>query len=287
MKKIIQRTLYFTILIILVLLVCLHLLDRLMEFSDTEINEYFKENGQKVSIIHHKSDHEIVRIVKSGESTKTSIICIHGAPGSWDAYKSYMIDRTLLSRAEIISYDRPGYGPMNDGPVTSIKDQAKVLNDIIELYASSDNIILLSHSFGGPIATYYNAMYRNKITTHLMVAPAIDPDSERYFWVSPLGYWKGTKWLIPSNYITASYEKYTHEAELSQLIPLIKNIKNKTIHIHGMKDWLAPAEGNIQYVKNQFPSQITEQIILPEAGHLLIWDEKELLKEKILQIIKK
>jgi pimeloyl-ACP methyl ester carboxylesterase len=237
-----------------------------------------------VSIIHHNSDHGIVRIVKSGESTKASIICIHGAPGSWDAYKSYMIDSTLLSRAEIISYDRPGYGPMNDGPVTSFVEQAVLLNNIIELYASSRNIVLLSHSFGGPIAAYYNAMYPNKNTTHLMVAPAIDPDSERYFWVSPLGYWTGTKWLMPENYITASFEKYTHEAELSQLKPLIQNIRNNTVHIHGMNDWLAPAEGNIQFVKNQFPSQITEQIILPEAGHLLIWDEEEYIKEKILMV---
>lgn len=224
-------------------------------------------------------------MVKSGESTRNAIICIHGAPGSWDAFKSYMIDSTLLGQAEIISYDRPGYGPHHNKPVTDLKSQAEVLKDIIQLYTEANNIILLSHSYGGPIVVQFLSENPDSRITHLMVAPAIDPASEKYFWVSPLGYWKATKWLLPANYISASYEKYAHVEELKKLQPDSGTQKGRTIHIHGTEDWLAPSEGNIKYVQNNFPSESTEQIVLEESGHLLIWDRYEMIKEMLLKLV--
>ena len=285
MNKVFKKVLITGLISLIFILVSIHLIDKVMEYSDSEIDSYFKERSVNYQIFHHQSTHGLIRVVKSGESKENAIICIHGAPGSWDAFKSYMVDSTLLGHAEIISYDRPGYGPYQNKPVTDLKSQAEILNYIIRSYTEAKNIILLSHSYGGPIVVKFLSANSDTRITHLMVAPAIDPESEKYFWVSPLGYWKTTKWLLPTNYISASYEKYSHVGELNKLLPELGLINNQTIHVHGKEDWLAPADGNISFVWKNFPPTMTQQIILPKGGHLLIWDQYDTIKDQLLAMM--
>jgi pimeloyl-ACP methyl ester carboxylesterase len=286
-KRNIKSISYWILIVFLLLLNSLHVLDNWMQFSDQDILEFF--NGVQVPCHIHYLDSPSgkIRIIESGSRDReTAIIAIHGAPGSWDAYKKYLADSSLLKKAHLIAYDRPGYGKMYRGnPVQSLESQATFLHTLIQDVATAENIILLSHSYGGPIAAKYMAMFPDSNLAHLMIAPAIDPETEKYFWVSPLGYWKLTKWLLPKSYISASYEKCTHEKELKLLRSDLLKIEGQTYHIHGMKDWLAPPEGNINFVEQSFPPQSTSIDILDDGGHLLIWDHYEYLVDKLLNII--
>ena len=287
-KNRIKSFAYWMVVILLITLNGLHIMDHWIQYSDKEVKSFFDKSGVPFHIHYLDSPQGKIRIIESGSADReTVIIYIHGAPGTWDAYKKYLADLSLLQKAHLIAYDRPGYGKTyQGGPVPDLESQADFLRTIIKDLTSAENIILFSHSYGGPIAAKYMSMYPDNHTTHLMIAPAIDPLTEKYFWISPLGYWKLTKWLLPKSYVSASFEKCTHEQELKILKTELSKIKGKTHHVHGMKDWIAPPRGNIDLVRNSFPSQTTTIDTLKNGGHLLIWDHYDFLLSKLLNIIK-
>jgi pimeloyl-ACP methyl ester carboxylesterase len=47
--------------------------------------------------------------IETGNAQKPTLI-LHGSPGSWNAFKEYLQDTTLLKKYRMIAIDRPGFG---------------------------------------------------------------------------------------------------------------------------------------------------------------------------------
>lgn len=126
--------------------------------SDRKIYKIFKEKEAKVTIKRYELqtvDYPI-RLVNGAfdKTKKTAIFFIYGAPGVSDNYYDYLQDTVLLKKANLYSIDRPGYGFSNFGKSeTSIEIQTKVVAEIID-NLPEQNVIVLGHSYGGPIAEY-------------------------------------------------------------------------------------------------------------------------------------
>ena len=273
MKKIKRKTLLTIILATFIIVLGeVHLMAYSMTMNDDKIKSSFAKKGITVSIDHMNISNRTVRVVATKARTEDStlIVFVHGAPGSWDTFKMYMQDSAFLARGQLLAYDRPGYGESGKKSMTDISEQADVLKHIIEQY-ELPHVVVIGHSYGGPIVGNIAARFPELIDKAVMIAPLNDPENEPIFWVSHFAKWKATKWLLPKNMQNAGDEKFSHAAELEKMKNLWAELKVPTMHIHGSKDMLAPSEPNIAWSKNELPQELLRLEVLKDEGHLVLW----------------
>ena len=85
--------------------------------SEHYAQTYFNKLGIDYEFGRVRSGDRQLRYVHTGQkdSTKPLILFVHGAPGSWEAYKFFLADTDLRSMAQLISIDRLGYGESDYG----------------------------------------------------------------------------------------------------------------------------------------------------------------------------
>ena len=86
----------------------------------------------------------------------------------------------------------------------------------------------------------------------VMLAPALDPEAERYFALGKLAEWKLTEWMVPFSFRVAQIEKRFHAAALRPLVGQWKNIQVAVLMLHGSKDKLVPMRPMSLLRKNIF-----------------------------------
>lgn len=255
--------------------------------SDKKTQAYFEEAGleSRITYIQPPGNNYKVRTVSTGQTKNQTVIFIHGAPGSGDAFYEYLKDTSLLKKSRLITYDRPGYGYSGFGrAMTGIEEQSEILADLITRY-DVRHVILVGHSYGAPIAVYATLL-SDRIDAVIMLAPAIDPEHEKYFWIGNLVRWKLTRWLVPRSWRVSADEKYTHEAELIKLKDRWKEVAVPVLCLQGNKDRLVPYE-NLAFCKKHFDPQYFTGITLEEEDHFIPWTRKELVIEEIMKFLKK
>ena len=216
-----------------------------------------------------QKNHAIKVIYSQKDSAKkANLVFVHGTPGSATAFLEYHKDTLLLEKYNIISYDRPGYGNKDEyKSLTSIALQAEVLNEIL-IQLKAENVTLFAHSFGGAIALETAWLNPEKIKKIILVAVAVDPENEKYFWFGKLGKWKMTKWMLPKALETAGDEKYSHVKELRYLKPKLNNIKQKTLIIHGTSDMIVPY-ANVTFLQKELIHANLKIITLEKENHFI------------------
>ena len=259
-------------------------------YSDKQTLAYFKKRNIPVKIrTTPYLDNQLHWVETKRASLKDDapvVMFVHGAPGSGSDFYGYLADSALLDRAMVVAVDRPGYGhSMYGKAMISIADQAKAIKTIVDQY-SGRKIVLVGHSYGGPIAAKMAMDYPNQIQSVIMLAPVNDPDHEKIFWFSYIGIWKATRWMLSGAWRTSGSEKFSHAAELAKMQPGWQTISKPITHLHGMKDDLAPPV-NIDFSKKNIPSNMLDLHVMPKAGHLIPFFNKDETRQVILRAIGK
>jgi len=215
-------------------------------------------------------------IFSSATEERPILLMIHGAPGSGQNFKEYWSDDDLREAYDIVAIDRPGYGHGDLAVYHTITSQASSIISLLDEIARGRKVAILTHSYGGPIGALVAQGLGDDCIGHVMVAPVIDPESERIFWFSGIPIIWPFKLIAAGSWKVAAMEKYHHGDELKDLDDQWGLIDSKTIHIHGLKDWIASVD-NIPYLKEQMDPVIFESVILPGENHFILWD-KEVMK---------
>ena len=166
-----------------------------------------------------------------------------------------------------------------------IEEQSEILMAIIKKYGSKHNV-LIGHSYGGPIVGNVGLDSAGDIDAVVMIAPLVDPDSEPLRWYSYFSYWRLTSWLLPKDLVVAGSEKFAHAAELEKIRSKWSMAKGRFIHIHGLKDGLAPGVENVDFLKDHLPPESLQSVVYDDKGHLIIWSEYDEMKAIILKVLK-
>jgi pimeloyl-ACP methyl ester carboxylesterase len=284
MKKTIKRlAIHFIRLIFLSFL-----FDYCLQFriSDNRFQAEFKKLSHKPKIGRYTAKGRSIRYVEVGAEDKPMILFVHGSPGSSQDYLKYLKDTDLVAKARMIAVDRPGYGYSDFGKVmTSIEKQAACIAPILDLNKNSKPVLLVAHSYGGPVVARLAMDYPNKANgPMLMLAPGIDPDNERFFWfMKPLNWW-GVRWLIPRSMRNSNFEKLSHPAELELMKTKWDALKNPTTFVHGYADWIVPIE-NSQFGVRMMANAPVDTIFDKDMNHQLIWNRYELVKAQLLKML--
>ncbi|MGJ8684591.1 MAG: alpha/beta fold hydrolase [Nonlabens sp.] len=252
--------------------------------SDAELIADFKNPNYKNEVSYFEIDSLDLK-VRIQEVTSLdnniNVVFFHGAPSSLSNWEGYLNDTTLLAVANMYAIDRPGYGYSNFGDeMPSIDQQARIFSSILK-EKEIHNIIVAGSSYGGPIAARV-AVLNTDVKAVMMISPAIDPTIEKDIWASRFTQWKLTRWIVPTAYRVAGDEKKIHATELALIEKDWEQLAIPVVHIHGENDKIVPYE-NVHFSKEHFPQ--IEIITIPEKGHEISYDNKELVILPLLELI--
>lgn len=211
------------------------------------------------------------------------VVLVHGSPGSSDAYMDYLTDKTLSANALLIAVDRTGFGYSDFGNAEpSLEAQALHLKPILEKY-SDRNLVLVGHSYGGPLIVRMVMDYGEWIDALVMVAPAISPDLEpKEWWRKPLDWW-GVRSFLPPAMRVCNQEIIPLKEELKKMMPLWKQVCAPVTVLQGKEDELV-AEGNADFAKQMLVNSCEVNIeMIPDFGHFILWSKMDLIKSAIKQ----
>lgn len=250
---------------------------------DQMINEEEARMGHDFNATYYQADGRKLYTVYTGEPKKPAILFIHGAPGNWKAWGRYLGDADLNKVAFMISVDRPGYGASDLGsPLLDVKKQTKIIMDAAKEIHSGP-FILVGHSYGGPIQIQAAIDYPDDVANLLILAGAIDPDLHGPRWYHRLGQSFIGQAFLSKMFKVTNLEMHVLDDELKKQQDDLSKIKAPITIIQGKKDWLVPP-GNVDYAVYNINTKI-KVISLLERGHFLPWNEYDLVKNEIIQII--
>lgn len=259
-----------------------------ISFSMTEkqVNQFFADKPVKPTSVFYEVNGYQMHYEKLSVRDEGSFIFIHGTPGAWDAFISYFADSSLYNHAEIISPDRPGFGQSSYAkPIRSLEEQAKLLKPILE--EAKAPRILIGHSLGGPIVARLAMDYPELVDGMIMLAPALDPKLEpNEDWFRIPMRWPVVGAIAPKIFRISNEELVFLDEELEEMLPLWKDVTAYSITIQGTKDDLVHP-GNGPFADSVLVNAPHELIMLEGQNHFLPWNESELIKEKLKELLKR
>ena len=278
-KKILKIT--FAILVVLLFIFYFLFLNFSSPKSTSEVIDEFQEAFYQPTIktnSYKGFKYRVLSMQKEIDSSKATLVFVHGAPGSLLDFKNYLADSLLNVKTNMISYDRVGYGFKDKYKVQkSLAFEVEVLKDILHTLDNKKTIII-GYSYGGPIALALKETYQKII----LLAPAIYSKVETMPWMLNFYKWKATRWLVPAVWKSASEEKISHVSELEKFENNWVQNSSKIISIHGDEDGIVPYENSL-FLKKQFPEEQFKLITIPNTGHALIWTKFEQIKSELLK----
>ena len=162
-----------------------------------------------------------IHYVEVGPQNSSPVLFLHGTPGSWSAFGSYLSDTHLASSLKMVAVDRPGFGLSDYGKLlTSLAEQAQVLKPLVDRLTRECGIVLVGHSLGAPLAVRMAMDYPEKVAALVLVAPSLDPELEKPRWYNNLSEYKLISWMLPAELELANLEVMALPEELKQMVPL-------------------------------------------------------------------
>ncbi|QCX38260.1 alpha/beta hydrolase [Aureibaculum algae] len=252
--------------------------------SDKKALTELSINSLHPKIIHktyNGFEYRVAEMQQKIDTSLSTLVFVHGSPGDFLDYKRYLTDSTLNARANILSYDRIGYGTENTGNVQGTLAFELGLLNAVTNGIPAEKIILIGYSYGGSIVLASPKNYKYKVS----LASAVNADLEPIFWGLKIYDWKLTRWILPKKVQAAAKEKYSHLFDL----PKYENLWNKSpspiVNIQGDADWIVPYENSI-FLQHKIDVDKFKMITLDGVGHELVWSNFDLIKSEILKTLK-
>lgn len=227
-----------------------------------------------------------IHYVEAGNlNAKKVLFFVHGSPGSWNAYDNYLKDSNLLRDFHLISVDRPGYGYSDFGIVEeSLLKQSIVYAPILkELHEKNKEIILVGHSYGGPVIARMAMDFADVVKGLIFIAASIDPELEPHYWIQDVAKNKFVKSITPSALIVSNEEILALKNELNKIKSKWKNIDQPVIFIQGAKDDLVHPNNRLFAEKMMINTKVN-QMYYEDLDHFIPFTQKQIVIEAIYKM---
>ena len=268
-------------LLILILVISFLLYRFTKPISDQAIIEKFEDSPiQPVidSFYYKDKKVRIIKMQKEIDNDLPTIVFVHGSPGSSMDFKKYLQNTELNKKANLITYDRIGYGNTSIGKVlNSIEQEVEVLHLLVE-DLDHEKVILVGYSYGGTVIMADPDKYKKKIA----LAAAVRGDLEPMFWLLNIYKWCTTRPLVPKILQAASSEKYRHLTELQDIEDQWNLSESKVLSIHGTSDRIVPFQNSL-FLKKIMDKEKFELLPIEEGNHALVWNQFDLINNEILK----
>ncbi len=239
---------------------------------------YAVEIGTKLA-----TGREIHYTLVGKDTAKTTVVFVHGSPGSSSNFLEYAKDTNVLNTFNVLLIDRPGFGYSEFGnSEPSIAQQSLILREVLAQF-KSQQFILVGHSLGGPIICRM-AMDDPQIATGLLiiagsVSPELEPEEK---WRKPMCT-KWLSWLMPKSFRVSNEEIIPAKEELIRMDTMWHRITMDVKIIQGGKDKLVPS-GNEDYAEAKLVNAKSLEVFrYPKENHFIPFTEPHLVIESLLR----
>lgn len=223
-----------------------------------------------------------INYVESGTGKRGTLFLIHGSPGHWQDFGRYLSDSSLTNDFLLVVPDRPGYGQTSPGTaVGSMSSQAKTLVQLAE--SRPRPWIWAGHSFGASIIARLAMDHPEQVDGLLFLAGAMSSEYEPQRWFHKLGNQDWVRQFLPEEIDVANQEAIAFASEFGLMLDQWPRIQCPTIIVHGRKDRLANY-GHVDFAREQMTNAKLEIRTLEKAGHFIIWDHYETMRESFYRM---
>ncbi len=250
--------------------------------NDKEAMQIFKQKGLSLKIINLSVGKRKLHYVKIGQDSLPTIFFVHGSPGSWDAFKDYLLDKDLHQKFRLIAIDRPGFGYSNFGYAMNLPQQCEIIAEIIKKERHQAPFHLVGHSIGGPVIVKLAQNNPEWYASLSILAGSISPIDEpkenwRYiFYYFPLRY------IMPGALRPSNDEIIYFKKDLYELDKLYGKLEMPITFIHGNKDDLVTVK-NVAYGEKKLTHNTkVHKIIIENANHFIPWQHYDIIKKHLL-----
>jgi pimeloyl-ACP methyl ester carboxylesterase len=269
-------------------LIACFVVDKLVQHrkSDATLRRQFRRKHIPATVHYFTANGRKLRYVSVGNDSLPALFFLHGSPGSLSFYDALFTDPLLLQTFKMYAVDRPGYGYAGLGdPEPSIQQQADMIRQIINsLHSVRHPVIIVAYSYGAAIACRLLMDHPAIADGLLLLAPAIQPGKEKYFWFTPLIEKPFIRQIIPRLFRSANTEKFHHAAELTKMLPYWNRIQVPVLYVQGEKDQWAYTS-NADFAKSNLTNVPWLRIeMLKDRGHFFTYTEKEIIRQKVLEL---
>lgn len=257
---------------------------RRFRMTDKDLDVYYQTHSPRPVSKKLEQGKHTIHYVQAGSDSLPLLLLIHGAPGAWYGYISYLSDTLLHKKFTLISVDRPGYHKSRlGGKVLSITDQADLISNVF-CGDTTRQVYILGRSYGAPIAAVLAARFPKQVKGLMLVAPAVNPELEKFWWFSGLIRVPPLRWILPSPIKTASDEKHVHTRELYAIKPYWSHIQCPTAILQGKADWIVKPE-NALYADSALTNAPHKLYMLDGVQHLVTSERPQLVKRVLREML--
>ncbi len=252
--------------------------------SDSKAKKQFEEKQVSANFLNVEVRGISVHYVKTGNDSLPTLFFVHGSPGSWDAFKIYMMDSLLLQHFRLISVDRPGFGYSNFGSAYRLAGQADMINSVVEKEDNHKPVHLIGHSIGAPVIVQMAQNHPDKFASLVLLAGSISPDHE------PREYWRylfmytPLRLLMPGAFKPSNNEILYFKKDLFSIDTGYAALKMPVTFIHGDADKFVTVK-NVDYGRLKLAGNAqVKVIIIKGAGHFIPWEYFDTIKGHLLSL---
>jgi pimeloyl-ACP methyl ester carboxylesterase len=253
--------------------------------SDKKVADYFKNKQYKPQSHSYKVGNRTMHYMDVGADTLPTVLLIHGSPGAWDAFIDYLGDSSMVEKMRLIAVDRPGFGKSNFGKAErDLAQQSALIKPILEHNKSGKPMILVGHSYGGPLIARLAMDFPDLVGGLVFLAPSIAPELEETKWFQYPAEWILINWMLPRGLLVSNREIRHLKKDLEEILPYWEKINKPVIYIHGEKDSLVPI-GNADFAHKMLVNAKVEMIRIPNTDHFIPWSHEKLVKDAIFKAV--
>jgi len=252
--------------------------------SDDEANKEFAKEDVLLKTATIVVDGCHIHYAMTGDDTLPTIFFLHGTPGSWDAFESYLMDQELLHHFRMVSIDRPGFGHSDYGNPQHLPKQSELMSPLFKILNNHKPMFLAGHSLGGPIVVKLAADNPGVFSGIVIISGSIDPAEEKPEKWRPILFKTPLNYFVPGAMRPSNEELWYLKTDLVDLKKDFPKITCPVYFIHGASDtWVPPA--NVDYGKKMLVNAShIEETLIPGANHFIPWSKFNEIKDVLLRL---
>ncbi|MEO7310663.1 MAG: alpha/beta hydrolase [Chitinophagaceae bacterium] len=253
-----------------------------MRISDSVAKKEFGEKNLLATFSYLPGAGINMHYVKTGVDTLPTLLFIHGSPGSWDAFKTYLEDSNLLANFRMISVDRPGFGYSDFGYAKDLRENAKFIFAIVQKEANGKPLHLIGHSIGGPVVMQMAQDHPENYASLTILAGSISPYDE------PKEAWRGIvkyspfRYLMPGAFGPSNDEIWSFKKDLYGLDTNYNRVTMPVMFIHGDADKFVTVKNVAYGFTKLVANKQVGKIIIPGASHFIPWQHFDVIKKHLM-----
>lgn len=224
---------------------------------------------EQTALVADGDERHVSALLSPGAETADGplVLYVHGTPGDATAWADYLLDPVGGARA--VAVDRPGFGRSDSRALATLEGQSRALRPYVE---SADEVIVVGHSYGGPVALQAALDWPERVCGVVVVAGSVSPELEKLRWFNYLA--QGLRLLVPRTLRRANDEVWPLKADLQRLAEDLDDVRVPVAIVHGTEDSLVPY-GNVAFMEETLVGvERLEVRTIADAGHFIIWQDE-------------